>query len=72
MSVYNGNININININIDFKQFVKVYDCQYIILRLTLTLTLKFVPSYFCNKFEEKNTHFGSKAVVGLKINLQI
>ena len=27
------------NINIDFKQFIKGYDCQYII-TLTLTLTL--------------------------------
>ena len=47
LSVYNVNINININItiNIDFKQFNKVYGCQYIKLTLTLTLinSLKFM-----------------------------
>ena len=30
----------NNNINIDFKQFVQVYDCQYIMLTYTLTITL--------------------------------
>ena len=29
-----------VNINTDFKQLMKVYDCQYIKLTLTLTLTL--------------------------------
>ena len=56
MSVYNVNINnninidininINININIDFKQFIKGYGCQYIMLTLTSTLTLKGVTGY--------------------------
>ena len=38
VSIYvNINIKINNNINIDFKHFVKVYDCQYTMLTLTLT-----------------------------------
>ena len=40
-------MNASVNINIDFKQFVKVYDCQYIM--STLTLTYKIY--HFCLPF---------------------